>query len=285
MTISIDGTTLIWTGTVTVTNATDLSTGVCTLQLTPQGGVGILPFLAQGNPGMPALISPTVTVTTLTAGASATASLTQTSAGGPGTNSQYTLALGLPRGAAGASGTMTIGGAAVSGTNTDQYTLIYSTADSEWIISPQLIGDTFQATSFTAASGNSSPQNLASITVPAQLFNWRPDVKGSGTPTGTANTHVDLRCVVGNPTSGQQVGYGTGLTGAGSGSIPALPITLQQAFGGAISGGYGVINAGSAATFYFQAIQTATTTDSFSVPTTPNMYFTVKVDPIPGTQT
>jgi hypothetical protein len=210
--------------------------------------------------------------------------LTTVSGGGPGVASHYTLSFQVNQGPPGTPGSTTLAGATdanISGP-TDRQTLVYYASDSKWHNTGQLCGDTFQATVFTAASGNASPQTLATVTVPAQPFNWRPRVTGWAIPSGTANTHVDLRVLMNNATSGQQVGYGWGISGAGSGSIPAYPIPCQQAFGGAISGGYGLVNAGSSATFYFQAVQTATTTDSFSVPTT-GMYFTVKVDPVPGT--
>lgn len=284
MTITQNGNSFTWTGTVTVTNATNLTTGVATLVLTPAGGVGQLPFMAQGNPGLPPALT-LGAVTTLTVGSSATATLSQTSAGGPGVASAYSLALGIPVGATGTSGTFEMADAtdleSTFGSGQDQFIIKWQNADSAFKAAAQAVGDTYQATSFTAASGNSSFYTLATVTVAAQPFNWRPCVRGQAIPSGTANTHVDLRCLMNNATSGDQVGWGQGLTGAGT-TWPALPLTLGQAFGGAISGGYGVVSAGSAATFYFQAAQSASTTDAYAVPTS-GCYFTVKVDPIPGT--
>lgn len=285
MTITQNGSTLTWNGTVTLTNATNITTGVATLMLTPAGGVGNLPVLAQGLPGPPPVID-SVSVTQIASSATPTAPvLTLVSAGGPGVASHYTLSFQVNQGAAGSTGSFQIQSATdlTAGSATVDYTLLVNTiSPTTFKYAQQLVGDTYQCTSFTAASGNASPQILGSITVPSYNFNWRPRVTGMATPTGTANTHVDLICRLNNSSSGQQVGYAVGLTGAGSPGIPALPLTLDQAFGGAISGGYGTVTSGNAATFYFEAIQTAATTDNFSVPTT-NMYFTVKVDPIPGT--
>lgn len=289
MSLSIDGNTLIFDGTVTITNATDISTGVATLMLTPSGGVGSLPALATGGPGLPPVFD-SVTATTLAAGSTATASITQVSPGGAGVASHYTLALGIPQGAAGTAGSFTISnatdleGGPPSGT-TDGYIMKWVNADNKWKIVAQLCGDTANATSFTSASGNASPQTLCTVNIPAQPFDWRPQVTGFAVPTGTANTNVDLICRLNNATTGDQVGYGKGITGAGSSGIPAIPVTLVESFGSAIgSGSYGRVTKGNSATLYFQAIQTAATTDAFSVPAS-SCSFTVKIDPVPGTNT
>jgi len=283
MTIVQNGDTLQWDGTVTLTNATDISTGVATLMLTPTGGVGTLPALAQGFPGLPPVIT-MGTVSTVNFGNDATATLTKTSNGGPGVASAYTLDLSLPEGQQGPAGTMEISTASdITGGVVDQYILKYESSDGLWHIVGELCGDTYNAVTFTAASGNTTPQTLATLTIPGQPFDWRPDPRGFGVPSGTANTHVDLRCVLNNANSGDQVGYGPGVTGAGSAGIPAFPVTLIQSFGSAIgAASYGRVPKGQSATFYFQAIQTAGTSDGFSVPASPAS-FTVKVDPIPGT--
>jgi hypothetical protein len=287
LTITQNGNSFTWTGTVTVTNATDITSGVATLMLTPNGGVGILPFLAAGPSGPPPVFD-SVNVTTLAAGASATGSLTLVSSGGAGISNHYQLNLGIPQGIAGSTPPNTISGATdleggPPGSSTDQFQITWQNGDSKWKIKSQLCPGVYQATSFTAASGNTSPQTLATLSVPAQKFNWIPRVGGVCVPIGTINTHLDVRCLINNATSGQQVGYGYGITGAGGSGIPVQPVTIDWAFGGSIAGGYGVIAAGAAATFYFQVVQTAFTIDSFSVPTTPQMYFTVEVLPIIGT--
>lgn len=284
MSITQNGNSFTWDGTVTVTNATDLTTGVATLMLTPAGGIGTLPVLAQGVPGSPALFD-SVSVTTLTAGSQATASITQVSSGGSGTSSHYTLQLGIPVGAVGTQGPYTIAGATdFSGTPTNGNTLVFNGTTGKWTVASQSSGNnTYSAQSFTAASGNSGTVTLATLNIPAQSFNWLPTVSGNAVPTGTINTTVNLRCLLNNPTTGQQVGYGWGYTGAGSNIfLPALPVTLLTVYGGDITGGYGVVSAGQAATLYFQAVQTSTTTDSWSIPTN-TMNFTVQVNAIPNT--
>lgn len=283
MSITVDGNSFTWDGTVTLTNATDLSSGVAQIILTPSGGIGTLPVLAKGDPGPPPVID-SVTVTQIDAAISPAApTLTKTSPGGAGVPSHYAIAFEVNKGAKGDTGAASIGGASdLEGSQTDQYTVKYVAADSKFKYAAQLCGDTFSATSFASYTGNATLYSLASVTVPAQPFNWRPQVTGTAIPVGTSNTQVDLVCRINNPTSGDQVGYGKGVQGSGSAGIPAFPVTLQRAFGAAITGSYGVVAAGSAATLFFLAIQVATTTDSWGC-SGGDCYFSVKVDPIPGT--
>ena len=53
MPITVSGNDIEFTGTVRVVNGFNPDTGVAYLILTPDGGVGSLPFLAQGLPGLP----------------------------------------------------------------------------------------------------------------------------------------------------------------------------------------------------------------------------------------
>lgn len=387
MSITQNGNSFTWDGTVTLTNATDLNTGVATLILTPTGGVGQLPVLAQGAPGLPPVFDG-VTVATLAAGSPATANFTTNTNGGAGIASHYTLALGIPAGASGYSlnatqtvtllgsptgGTFTLtyngqttaaiaynaipsvvqsaitalstvgtGGAVVTGngpyivafastlgaistmrstssltggttpsvsvqgnytlsgaadldvatvTLQDQYMIKYDNTSGKFRYAAQPVGPTQQLTSLASYTGNSSLQSLGSITIPAQKFNWVPNPKGLCIPTGTANTHVDMIAVIAGTwpsgpgstlSTGWQVGYGYGITGAGSGSIPAYPVALQQAFGGTLASGYGVVPAGYTSTLYFASKQTATTTDAYTAPAT-GAYFSVHIEPVPGT--
>lgn len=284
MSITVDGNSFSWDGTVTLTNTTDLNTGVAHLLLTPSGGIGSLPVLAQGDPGLPPVID-SVTVTQIAADATASPpKWTLVSPGGAGVASHYTLEIEVNRGATGSSGSFTLAGATdlIAGSPNDQQIFKWSATDNAFRYASQLCGDTYSTQSFTSYSGNATIATLGTITVPAQQFNWRPRVSGQAIATGTSNTHVDLVCRMNNASAGDQVGYGFGITGAGSAGVPDYPITLNQAFGSAITGSYGVVASGSTATFYFLATQTAPTTDAWSVSNS-TCYFSVKVEPIPGT--
>lgn len=288
MSLSIDGNSLVFDGTVTITNATDITTGVATLMLTPSGGVGVLPALATGGPGLPALFDSIEVIQVPFGSTPPDPQIIQTDPGGAGSSSHYRLVFGVNTGEQGPAGTMHISTAAdlengPPGSSTDHYMLKWVNADAAWKIVAQLCGGTASATSFVSAAGNATNATLASLTIAAQPFDWYPRVTGFAVPTGTGNTHVDLVARLNNATTGDQVGFGPGMTGAGT-TVPALPVHLVQAFGGAIGPtlAYGKVSKGSAATIYMVANQTASTSDSYSVPGT-SCSFTVKVDPVPNT--
>lgn len=282
MSISIDGNDLVWDGEVRIGNFVTSDTGVVTLTLTPAGGLGDLPVFAQGVPGLPPIID-SATVEVIAPGDTVPPpEYTRISPGGPGTASHYTVKHYVPKGDAGAAGSPTNIGSApdVTGTPTDKYTLVYASSDSKYHIQAQKVGETFSPSSITSYSGNASSAVLATLNIPALPFDWRPQVSGFGVATGTANTHVELQVRINNSTTGDIVGAARGITGAGSGSIPAYPLTLVRAFGGQITGSYGKIAANSAATIYFMAVQSATTTDAWSVVNS-TCNFSIKVDPVP----
>lgn len=270
-----------WTGSVVFTGATDpLETGVATLTLTPSVGLSNLPALVQGESGLPPNLN--FTVSTLAPGASATATATLTSPGGAGTASTYTVALGIPAGATGAAGTnATLSGASdleggPPGSGTDGYVIQWNQADGKWKISqPRKVFGPYsvQNSSFAAPySGNLQSYQVAAIGVPALPYAWRPVVHGAIYASGTSNTHVDLVARIGNPTTGDQVGYGLGQTGQGP-----YPIILQPAFGSNIAGAstYGQVAANTAATVYLVATQINSTTDNWQTNNV-NGYFTLE---------
>jgi len=241
--ITVDGNNLVFTGTVTVTNFTNPTNGVCTLVLTPSGGVGSLPALAAGTPGLP----PTVTlgsVTTLSPGAAATASLTLTGGSGTTTNSSgqligngnqpsYTLALGIPQGAAGATSTFALGNATdvsgtaakglvpvVTGTSPTAFTLesLYNNA----VYNPS---STF---SNVSQSGYASSYPMTSVPIPAGLpFSYVPLVFAGCTAVGTANTVINLTATLGSGGSVIAADYGLA-------STPTQKLRLAPSFAGVV---------------------------------------------------
>lgn len=277
---------ITWTGSVTLSGASDpLTTGVATMTLTPSGGVSNLPALVQGDPGL----SPTlrnVIVNQVAAGTTPPASSWTLVT--PGTSTVppvYDLNLYVNSGAAGATGPSTNISSAPDveggppGSGTDGYTLYWVNADGKWKISAPkrtAFPYTVPNSSFaTAYNGNAGTYVVASVGVPAQPYAWRPKVHGAIYATGTINTHVDLVCRLNNATTGDIVGYGLGQTGAGP-----YPIVCQPAFGASVSGSstYGQVAAGTAATIFLIAQQTASTTDNWQTVNT-NAYFTVEAVP------
>lgn len=254
---------LSWSGNIMMSNTTDYqSTGVATGVFTPSGGVSNLPALVDGQPGQPPELN--FEAVPVNPGNPPTISQTQTSPGGAGQPSAYTVTIGVPTGEAGQEGpTATVSTASdVEGTPSDGAALIYSGADSKWKIQAIWVPALYSCQSFTAGSGTgSSTVTIASLGIPAQPFAWRPRVTAQAQLTGTVNTHLDLAVYL-NGTSGTQVGYGQGVTGALTQTVSCLP-----AFGSSISGSstYAEVAAGATATLYFVALQTASTTDQWSV--------------------
>ena len=264
-----------WTGQVNFTDSSDVATtGVATLTLTPDGGWSNLPPLAAGTPGLPPTLR-NVTVTQVAYGTTPPASSwSLVTAGGAGTASVYDLVLYVNSGAAGTAGAFSVSsGIDIVGTPTDNYILVFDTADSKWHWMPQLAGGLYAATSFTAYTGNAATATICTLTVPAQPFDWYPDVAGWATMNGTANTNVELACRLNNAVSGNQIGYGPGTPGALTNNL-----FLVRAFGTPLAGGFGKVTAGNSATFYFMARQTAATTDAWSVSSAAG--FSVRTMPI-----
>lgn len=254
---------LSWSGNIMMSNATDYqTTGVATGVFTPSGGVSNLPALVDGQPGQPPQLN--FAATAVNPGNPPTISQTQTAPGGAGEPSAYTVTIGVPAGATGPMGpTATLETASdVEGAPADGFVPIYSGADEKFKLQAIWVPALYSCQSFSAASGTgTSTVTIASIGIPAQPFAWRPRVTAQAQLVGTANTHLDLAVYL-NGTSGTQVGYGQGVTGVITQTVSCVP-----AFGSPISGSstYAEVAAGATATLYLVALQTASTTDSWSV--------------------
>lgn len=280
MTISVNGNDIEFTGTVKIVNGFNPDTGVAYLILTPSGGTGTLPFLAQGLPGLPPVFD-SITVTEV---AAATALpipnpvVTTVSTGGSGTASHYTLQFYIHAGATGLTGSPSIAGSSdVSGTPTDKYTLIYRASDSKWVIAGQRVGDLYVPGSIAnKAFNNTTPFLLASVAIPAQQFDWRPIVYGQAIVTGSSDTRVDLVARLNDQSSGDQVGYSYGLVG--SAPPPNILVSGSPA-GSAVPGAYGKVAAGASATVFLRAEQKAASSNSWSISNT-NATFAVGIQPL-----
>lgn len=288
MTYATGDNSITWNGMVSLTMSSDLvQTGTGTLTLTPMGGQGVLPALVDGTPGLPPNL--TFTVSELSAGSSPTVTQTLTDPGAAGEASSYTINLGIPVGAQGADGTnATISGASdlelpsgVSlGSSTAGYTLYYDATHSKWLVSQPMVTSgpyiTLAGSFASAYSGNASNYQVATMGLPSLPWAYYPMVSAQIQASGTANTHVDLVCRLNNATTGNQIGYGVGFTGAGP-----YPITLVPNFASSITGGstYGQVAANTTATLYLLALQINSTTDSWSTINT-NAAFTVTCVPV-----
>lgn len=286
MSISVNGNDIQFEGTVKVVNGFNPDTGVAYLILTPNGGTGTIPFLAQGVPGLPPEFD-SITVEEVAPGDSLPSPnpvKTLVSAGGSGVASHYNLKFYVHKGATGATGVNTISTSTdlaptpALGSETNTYTLIYRHSDGLWVPTAQKVGNQYIPSAIASTAHDNTPNRvLASVSVPAQPFDWRPRVFGQTVVTGSADTRVDLVARVDNAASGDQVGFAKGVAGA---SPPPHTLIPAAPAGSAVPGGYGKVLAGSPTTVYLRAEQKAASAGSWSTPAAPNTTFWVEVGPL-----
>jgi hypothetical protein len=279
--ISVDGNSLVISDcTITVENAFDQSNGAAVIIITPSGGLGTLPALLQGQPGLPPVFR-NVNMTQVpygTALPNPNATWTEISPGGPGVAAVYDLNLSLSEGSPGSPGSYSIAGSTdLGGSQTNNWTLLWNTTTNQFEYAPLYIGATYWPSSITSTSGftaQNTPRTLTSISVPALPFAWTPTVVGQCLITGTANTQIQLTANLGSA-SGQQVGIGLGVIGQASQAI-----ILQGGIPPGSASGYGQVAKNSSATIVLSATQVANTTDSWS---TSNLtsYFQLSPNPVP----
>lgn len=277
MAITIDGNSLVFEGTVTITNFTDPTTGVCTLTLTPTGGVGNLPVLAQGLPGQSALFD-SITVNTLSAGSLATGTLDLVDPGAAGESSHYTLTLGLPEGAKGEDGTSGVlsevsdlsGTAAVG-----SIIRVSSLSPTRFTYAKTPFGNVYNATGISNVSGTGAGSVIAtSMSLPAQDYDWYPLCFVQCVVTGSARTVVNLKVFLDDPANGDIVGFCSGNAGAASQTLTMIP-----SFGSLLGTGYAKVSAGDTAEVYLGTFQTASVSDAWSI-SGATLYFTVLAFPV-----
>lgn len=269
MGISVDGNNITFEGTVSVVNGFNPDTGVAYLVLSPTGGVGTLPFLSTGDPGLPPVFD-SITVEEVDPDdplPTPNPVVTLVSPGGAGVASHYNLLFYIHSGATGDTGAIVISDATdlsdTPDSSHDGYIMVYDHDTTTWVLSAQKVGNLYVPASLTSkASNNTTTHTIGSVAVPAQPFDWRPICHGSAIISGTANTRVDVLCRVDNATSGDEVAYSFGIAGA---TPPPNVLVAAPAPGVSVPGSYGRVSAGNGATIYFRAEQKAATSDSWSL--------------------
>jgi hypothetical protein len=241
----------------------------------PDGGVGGLPALAQGDPGVAAAMDSTVNLTVLayTDATPNSATLTTLSPG------LYQLNLTIHAGPTGAAGTTTIMGASdVFGSPVPGQVLVVDLDSDGLIYASQMVGDRYIPATINSTPSGNAVFTLCSVGVPALSFDWRPQVSGQSIITGTgADAQVDLIARLNDATSGNIVGRGFGLAGI---NPPTNVLSAGPPAGSADT--YDKVLAGNAATIYLRAErQNGTNTFTTSASTT---RFEVRVQPIPGSE-
>lgn len=295
MGVSINGNSIVITNaTIEIINGANPESGVSYIIITPEGGVGALPFMAQGLPGQPTLFD--ITLVQEPAGAtlpSPNPVKTLIDPGGAGLPAKYALEFHINQGITGLTGSPSISGssdflhdgtagAPALGSAVDGFQLTYRNSDGKFVLSAVKVGSDYVATSIGAtASGNTSPRLLASIAIPAQPWNWRPLAFAQTVVTGTDGatpTRVDLVARVGDASTGNQVGFGKGLIGSNPAGIPTT--LIPAALSGETNFGK-VLTTDGGVSVHLRAEQKNSSTSNWATPASPDTTFWVRVQPLP----
>lgn len=266
--------------TITFPYSTDfVQTRVGTIILTLDGALASFPMAIEGAGGPPSPPS-AVDVTIIAHDATpADPVVTIVDPGGPGEPAVWTLEIEIPRGEPGEPGAFNIlDGDDIDGTVTAGYVMAKKVGESKVIFVPQPYGDMYWPGAIAATAwSNTSPRLLASVTVPAKPYAWRPVVSGQVVVTGSVDTRVDLVARLNDQDTGNQVGRALGLAGA---APPPLIFSFGPPAGS--SSGYGKVAAGADATIYFRAEQQAASSNNWSTPAAASgTFFSVLVVPVP----
>jgi hypothetical protein len=248
----------------------------------PTGGLGAFPALVQGDVGpAPELADPSTTVTFLEPD-DVTPDSAEWVETAPGVI-QFQLV--IHKGPQGEPGDTVLDvndfGVPLAGkilvVNEDLDALEYTT---------EKVGDRFVPSSMIAVPSGNPLYTMAAVSVPAQDFDWRPQVEGQATLTAAAgDSRYDLIARLdagtgGTPeTSGPIVARAFGTTFGGWGMPTAQTQVLSASPPAAASATYDKVLQGNAAVIYFRAERQSGTGTISTSSSTSN--FCVRVRPIP----
>lgn len=202
----------------------------------PNAGVPIasggFQALIKGDPGAVPTIDGTINFTPLAYTDSTPDSASWTSLG----SNQYRLNLALhdgPPGIAESAAVMNATDVVGSGSATPTQILVVNPTSNGFVYASQRVGDRYVPASIASCASGNPLFTLCSVPIPAQPFDWRPEVSGSVpiTPTGLDLT-VDLIARLSNTdgdggqAAGPEVGSAIGLP-AGSWLTGPTPYTLS----------------------------------------------------------
>lgn len=289
MGVTINGNNItITNATIEIVNGANPDSGVSYIIITPEGGVGEIPFMAQGLPGQSTLF-PVITYVQLPAGTALPTpnpESTLIDAGGPGLPAKYSLTFYGNAGPTGLTGSPSISGAndlaasPVLGLATDTYNLVFRNSDAKFVPTAQKVGNVWTATTIALTAFNGvSPRLLSTISIPPQPFDYRIIPSASTVVSGSVDTRVDLVVRITDPATGAQVGYGKGMTGVNAAGIPTT-VNWGYPAGSTVPGAYGKIAANFGVSVFLRAEQKAGSSNSWSTPATPDTTFDVMVLPL-----
>lgn len=274
-TVNDDGSVVLSDATITWAAGTNNVTGQGIMVITANGVAFNFPALATG----PAGPSPTFTITETqvahgTTLPSPNPAVVFTPASGV-TPPNYALTFYVNAGQDGASAANTLISPAPSdleGTPSAGMIIGYSVADTKAQWQPKPVANWYWASPSATSSNNTSAKNIASIAVPAQPFDWWPEVQAQTTVIGAVDTRVDLVARIAS-TSGEICAYGYGAPGA-------APPPFWAFSNGLAVGSSNIISAGSAATIFLMAENQTASVAAWN--TTSSTTFQVRPSPVPS---
>lgn len=237
----------------------------------PTGGLGSFPALVKGDTGdTPVLDNVNFTALEADDPTADSASFTETS---PGT---YDLDLVLHKGPQGAAGDTTVTPSDF-GTPVVKYIPAVNDALDSFDLIAQKVGDRFIPGSIANAPSGNPTYTIASVAIPAQPFDWRPEVSGQCVISTTSyDIDVDLIARLDDATSGNIVGRGYSLQPYGAYS---RVVALSSGPPAGASADYDKVLSGYAATVYLR-VERQSGTSTFTT-TASKTHFCVRVRPIP----
>lgn len=236
----------------------------------PDGGYGNLPGLVQGDPGVTPQLDNTVNLTVLEWNDPTPdfASLSEP------TPNVYELNLSTRKGPPGADGdtVLDIGDFADPAPGK---VIAVDDAGTGFELQAQKVGDSYWPASIANTPSGNPAYTLCSVGIPAQPFDWRPEVSGWCVVTGTgADVAVDLLARLNDAAAGNIVGQAYDRVG---GISPPTHV-LVDGPPTASADGYNRVAAGAAATIYLRA-ERRSGTETFTTSNTTTR-FRVRVCPI-----
>lgn len=242
----------------------------------PDGALGNFPALVEGPAG-PAATFTAGTLTALEYDDATADSLSVVDLGG----GAYRLDITLHKGSPGAAGDTVLDVDDYGTPLPGRFLVVNDTSDG-FVYQTVMVGDRYIPASIASATSGNTGYTLATVSVPAQGFAWRPHVEAQTifTATGSGNVRVDLIARLNHETAGNIVGRGFGVP-AGWFDPSAPPCVLSSGPPAGSAAEYDRVEAGSPAFIYLRAERT-TGSDYFTTSAS-TTWFSVEVRPIPGT--
>ena len=237
----------------------------------PGSSLGNFPAIAKGDTGDAATLDSTVPLTMLDYGDPTADSASLTAL----TPTLSQLSLTLHKGAPGVNGTSTLDPTSYGTPVAKKILVVNSTADG-FVYQTQEVGDRYYPASASPAPSGYANFTLATVSIPAQAFDWRPQVRGGVVVTGTGpDVAVDLIARLGDEVAGNEVGRGFGLPGMSP--PPHVLVAGPPPGAGADSDR---ILAGVGPTIIYLRTEKQSGADYYTT-TAAQTRFSVKVDPVP----